>query len=222
MSGTNGVSLLQKPKVVTLSEFMEPTSTSIFPLDMPRETHFFPLDGFRNPCKVTEIQQYEVFIRESAWRDMVAYTMEAPKEVSGFGIVNRDGNSFTVNNVFIFEQNNTIVRTKINWQVLFKFMKEQRERGLSTELMDCWWHSHVNGTARFSQQDLDQMEAFECDERYLISIVMNKRLDAHARIDFYKPQRFGIDGIPIKMLPDHNDEQMARVRSEMALRVRNK
>ena len=175
------------------------------------------LRGFARRAKDEQELKHDIGVAmtEGAYRKMFGFVAAAPGEVSGFGRVVRKGNLFVVEDVFILEQHNTEASTLIDVEKLGRIMRKLHKRGLDTEGWDCWWHSHSNFACFWSGTDLQTIEVLK-SSRHTVSIVANKALQTRARVDFYQPQRHGVDGIPIQVIPEFPQEQMDEIRGQMA------
>lgn len=74
----------------------------------------------------------------------------APNEVSGLGMVTVEGETFTVTDVCLLEQENTASTTDMTAEAVGKAIYEFREHSGHLKF---WWHSHVNMSAFFSATD---------------------------------------------------------------------
>lgn len=212
-SGNQGLSPLAL--ISQNTGYMPSTVVQAWPPAVPKDAEFLPLEDFKTPYQYIEVKRtFEVVIRQGAYNRMMYYVMNAPGEVSGFGKVTRRGNSFMVEDVIVLEQKNSGVSSDISEGTLEKFMKLMKKRGLDTEGYDLWWHSHNDFTAYFSQTDLDTIEELRSN-RFTLSIVTNKMLEPQCRVDFYAPVRYGIQRLPLKVLPEIDAKRAAELKAEM-------
>lgn len=212
-SGNQGLSPLSL--ISQSTGYMPSIVAQAWPPAVPKNAEFLPLEDFKTPYQYIEVKRtFEVTIRQAAYNRMMYYVMNAPGEVSGFGKVTRVGNSFTVEDVIVLEQKNSGVSSDISEGTLEKFMKLMKKRGLDTEGYDLWWHSHNDFAAYFSQTDLDTIEELRTN-RFTLSIVTNKMLEPQCRVDFYTPVRYGIQRIPLKVLPAIDEKSAAALKAEM-------
>ncbi len=71
-----------------------------------------------------------------------------------------------------------------------------------------WWHSHVDGSTKWSGEDDDTIFNFDCD--YMISIVGNTRQEFRVRIDNYSSLRISIDDLPFPVFCTLEDDPMRK------------
>lgn len=213
-SGNQGLSPLSL--ISQSTGYMPSIVAQAWPPAVPKNAEFLPLENFKTPYQYIEVKRtFEVTIRQAAYNRMMYYVMKAPGEVSGFGKVTRVGNSFTIEDVIVLDQKNTGASSDISQDTLYKFKLLMKKRGLTLEGWDLWWHSHVYMATRFSQTDLDTIEEIR-SERFTLSLVTNKLLEPRCRVDFYAPVRYGIDGIPLKVIPEMDKARAQELDVEMA------
>jgi len=108
----------------------------------------------------------------------------APKEISGLGLVTEMDDGFYIDEVFLLEQECTSVETEMDDAALAALQMDLMAReGDEQDRLLFWWHSHVNMRVYWST--VDEENITKClGDRYLVSIVYNKKGDICARIDF--------------------------------------
>jgi hypothetical protein len=146
-----------------------------------------------------------------AWQKMWALTNACPIEISAMGIIEPKENhsklgikeSFYVTDFFVVDQECTGTSTDMDESALIDLHMDLREKGVKSEDICVWWHSHVNMETGHSGTDESQIDRFDFD-KVCISAITNKRGDLNLRIDMYDPIRHTfekcnhiVDDIPI-------------------------
>jgi len=186
-----------------------------WPPQVPDGAEFLPIERFSSMFQVMEVRRtFDVSIKQSAYNKMMFYVMNAPGEVGGYGKVSRRGNSFLIEDVIVLEQSNGHSHNHISQDAIFRFMNQMRKRGLSTEGYNLSWHSHNDFGAFFSGEDKEHIESL-ANSRFTLSIVTNKMFDHVCRVDFYRPVRYGIENLPLKVIPEISRVRAAQFKEEM-------
>lgn len=120
-----------------------------------------------------------VLITTLAMQKMFTYTDECPQEIGWLGTAYRDGNVFTIDDVFLFKQEVSAVTTEITPEGLEEFATEllAEENGMEIwNNMKVWGHSHVNMAISPSSQDDKQMQEFQgVGHDWFIRLICNKK-----------------------------------------------
>lgn len=207
---------------LVLTRYMPAEVVPAWPPAVPKDAEFLPIERFSSVFQVLEVKRtFEVSIKQAAYNRMMFYIMNAPGEVSGYGKVQRVGNSFMIEDVIVLEQKNGHSESFITPETTFRFMMLMKKRGLSTEGYNLWWHSHNDFSAFFSGTDLEQIESLKND-RFTLSLVTNKMLEPRCRVDFYRPIRYGIDHLPLKVLPEIDALRASELKAEMDSLIKTK
>lgn len=189
---------------------------SAWPPAIPAEAQIGLVGGFTSMLQMKEVRHtFDIRIKQSAYNKMMFFVLNAPGEVSGYGEVVRVDNSFLVEDVMMLEQVNGATHSLITPETTLKFRQIVRKRGLKIERFRLWWHSHNDFGVFFSSTDQEQIESLTTDH-YTLSIVVNKMLDHRCRVDFYRPVRFGMDHLPLKIVPEVNPRKAEELKAEMA------
>lgn len=121
------------------------------------------------------------------WQRLTAFIQVCPTEVNGFGYLDRTGDRFYLDDVFILEQTATPTGVEVTAEALARHLYELARDGGNAGRMRFQWHSHVNMEAYFSGTDLDNIEHYNGD--WMISLVGNKHGDYELRLDVFRPFR---------------------------------
>ncbi len=145
-----------------------------------------PLEGEKSKWIVRQgSDMVEVRIKPEVVDEMMAYADEATGEISGLGMVEREGNIFTVTQVRIFKQECTGADTEIDNEALGKFFHELTVAGGDPTKWRLWWHSHAHMAVFFSATDDDCIKTLlDCWQDYVLAIVVNKKEEMRSRVDF--------------------------------------
>ena len=138
-----------------------------------------------------------VYILPEAKAFLDLYITLCPEEISGLGEVRKFGNDFLVERIHLMEQEVTSASTNLDQGDVANFLVSAVRRGIDTERIKIWWHSHVHGNCYWSTVDDATMERFQ--NGWMIAIVGNKRGEYRARVDLYEPIRITIDDLPIEI-----------------------
>ena len=153
-------------------------------------------------------------------QQMFALTDACGIEISAMGIIATEDQKreagvtedYYVLELFVIDQECTGVTTDLDDDAFIDLVMELREKGIKSEQVCFWWHSHVNMGTGHSGTDEAQIERFDFDE-VCISAITNKKGDLNLRIDMFKPFRYTFEKCPyvvdqIDMLPDGWAEEM--------------
>jgi proteasome lid subunit RPN8/RPN11 len=125
---------------------------------------------------------------------MMAYILNCPTEINGFGYVEVQGGSLVVSEVFILDQSASATHVEIDPLVLAHHMDTMRQAGLNPSSMRFQWHSHVHMEAYFSPTDTANIDRWPGN--WLISLVANKQGEFSCRLDVFKSMRVGVEISP--------------------------
>lgn len=125
------------------------------------------------------------------WQKLMAYVINCPTEVNGFGLVDViHPELFVVRDIIITEQIAGPAHVEVDPAVIGALMTDMIQRGENPAAIKLQWHSHVNFNAYFSQTDLDNIERWPGD--WLISVVANQRGEYECRLDVLGSVRLGV------------------------------
>ena len=118
----------------------------------------------------------EVFEKIMYWVD------KCDEEISGFGTVIFDKKEkiFTVNEVFLLEQEVGSAHTDIDATALSKLMYHVHKNKLKGELK-FWWHSHVNMSVFWSSTDTETIKQLGSNG-WIVATVFNKKEEMRTAI----------------------------------------
>lgn len=128
-----------------------------------------------------------VKFNEADWRQLQEYCDLCPVEVAAMGYATIEGSVVNVNEVFLVPQvvsgsSVEFMDTGFPWAV-----QKALDEGRIEELRFCW-HSHVNFGAFFSATDKDMVRKVRNHGPipWFCSVVLNKKGDTHAQLDYFK------------------------------------
>jgi hypothetical protein len=127
-----------------------------------------------------------VVFTDDDWQQIREYTRLCPTEVACMGYCSLDKSDVIVNDIFLVPQvvsgsSVEFVEAGFPWAVR-KALAEDR----LDELRFCW-HSHVNFPSMFSSTDKEMVRKVHNSGPipWFVSVVLNKRDDTHAQIDYF-------------------------------------
>lgn len=126
------------------------------------------------------------------------YTDLAHGEVSALGLVEEFEGGFLVTDLFLPRQQCSAASTRLKDEAVATLLLELDRSGRDPSLLRFWFHSHGNLGVFWSDTDNQCIEDLANGD-YLLSLVVNKRGDALARLDIYKPARVTVDQIPVSV-----------------------
>lgn len=122
----------------------------------------------------------------AVWQELMGYVLACPVEINGFGYIDRVGNTFMLEKIFLLKQVATAGSVEVDERALVQYMTDALQRGENTGRIRFQWHSHVNMNAYFSGTDLDNISRYE---EWMVSLVANKHGEFSARLDLIQPFR---------------------------------
>lgn len=152
------------------------------------------------------------------WQKMMAYIINCPTEINGFGLVDEVfPNLFVLSDVFITEQDAGPAHVEVQPETLGAMMTDIIRRGEDPSRIKFQWHSHVNMEAYFSITDTNNIENWAGD--WLISVVANKRGEYSCRLDTYGRLRIGIELKP-EIMTMIDEATLANTAAEIRQKVK--
>ncbi len=121
--------------------------------------------------------------------------LKTSKELSGFARARPldDGSGFYIYDFYILSSFNKHSFTSMSVDDVSKFFANLIKKGVDTNDITVWWHTHPMGTASFSTYDDQTIENILDDSDYFISIVFNHFMEFAGRINIFKPIRLSVD-----------------------------
>jgi len=123
----------------------------------------------------------------NAMNKMKQYVHQSDLEIGWLGTASKLGNTYIIEDVFLFKQEVNATTTEITTEGLNEFAMGllSQENGVETwNKMKVWGHSHVHMDTSPSMQDNEQVNVFSDNaDDFFIRIIANKKDDY--RIDLY-------------------------------------
>lgn len=174
-----------------------------------------------------------LIFKPEALADIIAAILLCPVEISGLGRIARTGeDEFRVTEALIFEQDCCEALTEFDPAAKGRWENAMVRAGRAREINEhhFWWHSHVCGSAYFSEIDGWNIEEFDIGNwqaldpkvappKWWVSLVGNKFGELYARADFYDP-RATIKPCEIAIVPELERQAFRELISERAPFVR--
>lgn len=162
-----------------------------------------------------------VHITDKAEQRLSSYLRQAEGEISGFGLVRKDGDLLVVHEIFILEQESGGAHTVLDTDAMQNLLYTLLQKGVGPEEVTLWWHSHGSGSAFFSDVDDDTIDRFaEFGRPWMLSLVSNRSLQHRLRVDFYDPIRATIEDVELRQFSRIDVNFDRKVAAEIARKVR--
>ncbi len=159
----------------------------------------------------------QLVIPLEVWQKMMAYILNCPVEINGFGFVSLRGNVITVEDVFILDQVVSGVSAETVQESLDAYVHELTRSGGNPGAIKFQWHSHVKMTAVFSTTDTQNIARWPGD--WLVSLVANHRGEYSCQLDMKRPLGVTLPLQPLIPMSVSSDLGQ-QVRSDIARHVR--
>lgn len=138
------------------------------------------------------MEKQKLLIEKTAAEKLWSYTMLCKSEISGLGRVQVVDGKLLITDVAIFKQVVSSAHSTIEAAALAEFQAERVRAGESMKDWCLWWHSHAEMAVFFSGTDTGTIES-STEFPYLVSLVVNRKRESKARLDFYSPVRAVLD-----------------------------
>lgn len=178
--------------------------------------------------KVTVFRQtipnMQVLIELEAYKKMHYIVDECDKEVGWLGVVDRQGDTFIIKDVFLFKQQTSSVTCEITPEGIADMVDEILQEPNGAELIEkllLWGHSHVNMATLPSAQDEAQLMSFEENGNdWFLGLICNKKGSFNfTYIDYIK--QIKVSDLKWKVLiPGLEDEELRKyIKTELDKKV---
>jgi len=174
----------------------------------------------------TEPTAPKLVIDAQAWQKMQAYVHRVGNvEINGFAYLTIvDAKTFVIDgadDVFITQQEVTSGTADNDGKAFAKAQYYAVRAGRQDQLR-VQWHSHVWGSTYHSATDMGTIESFgAAGMEWFVSIVTNKKGEATARLDVFRPFRFGVV-LDVTVVEYPNEAMMAEVAADVTAMVKVK
>lgn len=129
---------------------------------------------------------------------MHAWCQAAESEVSGLGLVDTKPDGLLVREVYLPSQACTSSATEIDEKDEVKLVSQLMRQGEKPQAIRLWWHTHYNFNVFWSHTDWSTVEKRLKDTNdWLLSVVINQKMEYKARLDIFKPFRIVLDDLDI-------------------------
>lgn len=127
----------------------------------------------------------KIIIENEAYLKLKTFVSLVDTEISGMAKSKIDKEeNIIVTDFIIFNQEVTASSTIISDESQAKFLNEMMKKGEDPSSYNIWWHSHCDMGVFWSGTDDKTIEE-HTSQSYLISIVVNKKMEIKARLDIY-------------------------------------
>ena len=130
-----------------------------------------------------------IYFSKKAYQKLKYFVQNVDTEISGLGeseIITPD--MIGIDNIEIFPQSCTKANTKLDEDELAKFLYNKTIKNEDVSKYNIWFHSHNDASVFWSYTDEHTIET-TTSNAYLISLVVNKKMEMLARLDIFKPFR---------------------------------
>lgn len=136
----------------------------------------------------------KIYLTPKAFLKLKYYAQATDGEISGLGRsyqINEE--AVLVDEIYCLEQTSSSVGTELDKKAVASFYDKMHRARQDTSKIRAWWHSHGDMRSFFSTTDDETINTgFKCDS-YLISIVVNRKMELEGRIDIFKPFRCSLE-----------------------------
>jgi len=139
-------------------------------------------------------------------------------EISGLGKISynkQDKNNIVVDDVFIFPQKAGHTSTDLDKKAIALFLEKEYKKNKTIDGISLWWHSHSDMEVFFSSTDEQTIENFGDTSDFLISLVINRKMEMEARVDVFNPFRNTIKDIDIEITSPENTILRNKIKKEI-------
>lgn len=156
-----------------------------------------------------------LYITQFALHKIEYFTLLAPGEVSGLGIVEEKAGEFKINDVYLFRQTNNAAYTEMHPEDIARFVGDIVRAGREDLIskFKFWWHSHAKIGVMWSGTDEETINTLS--DEYSFSLVTNKRKEYLVRCDIYKPFRITLNNVPLIVEEQEDLELLKRCQEEL-------
>ena len=163
----------------------------------------------------------ELCITRHAWDKLIGYCRATDLEVSGFMLLERDGNLLMVSDVYIPHQVCTSTSTEMDSTSIAKLQLELYKKKIigqpDSKVKLAHFHTHPTFNVFWSSTDMEMRATLSKGVDYYVSLVINQKGDALAAIDINGEFPMSINNLPIEILDDGKIAKACK--AEVALKV---
>lgn len=142
-----------------------------------------------------------------------------PTEINGRGSVRIHNGDVMLSDPFLLDQIVSGAEADDS-DAFLAYMSSEQVQGRSIADVRWQWHSHVDFAAFFSGTDAHTIASNEGTFRWVVSLVMNKRLEYACQLDMFDPVRLAVELPLFVELPEPSTELDVRCKESIACHVR--
>lgn len=162
----------------------------------------------------------KILITSKAYIKLKYYVTLTENEISGLGTIEKkDNQTLLITNIYLFKQNSGYVSTDLDKKEVCKFVEDEFKKGHNVNLIKVWWHSHANMNCFWSGTDINCIEDFGQSSNFLISLVVNHKLEMLSRIDIFDPIRATLDNLQVT-IDLENEKIKEKIQQEIKEKVK--
>ena len=151
------------------------------------------------------------------------YTMLCPMEISGLGKISyskKDKNNIKIEDIFIFPQKVGYSSTDLDKKSIALFLEKEYSKNKTISDIKIWWHSHADMPVSFSPRDERTIENFGETSDFIVSLVVNHKMDMTAKIDIFNPFRNTIEDVDIEITSKEDKILENKIKKELEKNIK--
>jgi hypothetical protein len=147
-------------------------------------------------------------ITRPAWNKLMGWCRATNLEVSGFMLLERDGDLLWIDDAYLVDQVSTGASTEMDRTAIAKFQLDLYKQGIigaeGSKKRLAHFHTHCTFGVFWSGTDMEMRELNRRGVDYFVSLVINHKGDALAAIDINGDFPLSINNLPIEIVDDEN------------------
>jgi len=184
-------------------------------------------DKVQSISDYVDTDEWAIFMSKLAWEKLKAYVDSVDIEISGQAksSIDKAKKIITVQDLMIYDQTCTGSTTDLDEGAMAKFMHELMKKKENPRNWNIWWHSHVDMGVFWSSTDENNIQSHD-EQKFLISIVTNKKREINARIDIWQTEpTFGLNmvfrqDVEVYVLEEKDTALQAKIKKEVKKKVK--
>jgi len=169
-----------------------------------------------------QLCEVELKITDYAWRKLMAYCRATDLEVSGFMLMEREGQVFKIKDAYIVDQESTSTSTEMASTAIAKLQMELFKAkiiGHDENVKLAHFHTHPTFNVFWSGTDMILRRTMVAGCDYSLALVINQKGEALAALDINGEFPMSIDHLPIS-IEEEPDELAKACAAEVKAKVK--
>ena len=160
-------------------------------------------------------EEVAVAIPADLKRRLDLYIKLCPDEISGLGTIEARSGTLVVTGLYLLEQTVSHSETELSAASIAAFLAEAPGKGIDSNQIRLWWHSHAKSSTFWSATDEKAIESFEAVP-WWVSIVGNHNGDYKARVDVFPNEAVPLRLThPAQLVTTYVKEELVEVSAEI-------